>query len=90
MTSRPAVVLTGFMGSGKSTVGRALGALGLDFVDTDAEIERRAGRTIPEIFAADGEDGFRAIEADTVRDVLATSRGIVALGGRITDRSGDP
>ncbi|MFC6469456.1 shikimate kinase [Gordonia humi] len=69
------------MGSGKSTVGRALGALGLDFVDTDAEIERRAGRTIPEIFAADGEDGFRAIEADTVRDVLATSRGIVALGG---------
>ncbi|GEE02703.1 shikimate kinase [Gordonia spumicola] len=75
-------MLAGFMGSGKSTVGRALAArLGVEFVDTDAEIERRSGRTIPEIFAADGEVGFRAIEADVVRDVLDESTGVVALGG---------
>ncbi|MCF8588013.1 shikimate kinase [Gordonia liuliyuniae] len=82
VVDRPLVVLAGFMGSGKSTVGTALAErLSVDFVDTDTEIERRAGRTIPEIFTADGEDGFRAIEADTVRDVLASARGVVALGG---------
>ncbi|MCF8604526.1 shikimate kinase [Gordonia sp. HY442] len=82
MTDRPVVVLAGFMGSGKSTVGRMLaGRLAVDFVDTDAEIARRAGRGIPEIFAAEGEDGFRKIEADVVGDVLASARGVVALGG---------
>ncbi|GAC79515.1 shikimate kinase [Gordonia malaquae] len=76
------VVLAGFMGSGKSTVGRAVAdRLGLRFVDTDIEIERRSGRTIPEIFDADGEAGFRAVEADVVRAVLAESTGVVALGG---------
>nr|WP_132993801.1 shikimate kinase [Gordonia zhaorongruii] len=70
------------MGSGKSTVGRALAsALSVEFVDTDTEIERRSGRTIPEIFESDGESGFREIEATTVRDVLATTSGVVALGG---------
>ncbi|QKT07271.1 shikimate kinase [Gordonia sp. X0973] len=78
----PVVVLTGFMGSGKSTVGRALAhALGVGFVDTDAEVERRSGRTIPEIFATDGEPAFRAIERDVVLDVLTGHRGVVALGG---------
>ncbi|QRY64019.1 shikimate kinase [Gordonia sp. PDNC005] len=76
------VVLAGFMGSGKSTVGRAVAdRLGLRFVDTDIEIERRSGRTIPEIFDADGETGFRSIEADVVRAVLSESTGVVALGG---------
>ncbi|MFT4087074.1 MAG: shikimate kinase [Gordonia sp. (in: high G+C Gram-positive bacteria)] len=70
------------MGAGKSTVGRELAALaGVEFIDTDVEIERRAGRRIPEIFAADGEAGFRALEAETVADVLSTHRGVVALGG---------
>lgn len=78
---RPRVVLTGFMGSGKSTVGRALAtALGVGYLDTDAEIERRTGRTVPEIFA-DGEPAFRAVERDTVLDVLAGAGGVVALGG---------
>lgn len=78
----PRAVLTGFMGSGKSTVGRALAAaLDVDLLDTDTEIERRAGRTIAEIFAADGEPAFRELERDTVLDVLATAEGIVALGG---------
>ena len=78
----PVVVLAGFMGSGKSTVGRALAtALDVEFVDTDDEIERRAGRSIPDIFEAEGEAAFRALEADVVCDVLATSGGVVALGG---------
>lgn len=77
----PRVVLTGFMGSGKSTVGHALAAaLDVDYLDTDAEIVRRAGRSIPELFA-DGEDVFRAVERDTVLDVLTTADGVVALGG---------
>ena len=81
-TIRPAVVLAGFMGSGKSTVGRAVAeTLGVPFVDTDTEIERRAGSTIPEIFVRDGEAGFRRIEAAVVRDVLASCVGVVALGG---------
>lgn len=83
MTSRrPIVVLAGFMGSGKSTVGSVLAErLGVDFIDTDDEIEARAGRTIGEIFTDSGEDGFRLIEAETVREVLASAGGVVALGG---------
>ena len=82
VTGRPVVVLAGFMGSGKSTVGHALAdRLGVPFVDTDAEIERRTGRTIPDIFAADGEAAFRAVEADVVRSVLDETAGVVALGG---------
>ncbi len=58
------IVLIGFMGTGKSAVGRALARrLGARHLDTDAEIEREAGRTIPEIFAAEGEAAFRAREA---------------------------
>ncbi|MFW0790471.1 shikimate kinase [Gordonia sp. CPCC 205333] len=78
----PVVVLTGFMGSGKSTVGQELSrSLGVEFVDTDLELEHRAGRTIAEIFADDGEKQFRTLELETVRDVLADSGGIVSLGG---------
>ncbi|WP_454163437.1 shikimate kinase [Gordonia iterans] len=82
MTGIPHAVLTGFMGSGKSTVGSALAdALGVGYLDTDAELERRAGRTIPEIFVDDGEAAFRALERDVVLDALATFDGVVALGG---------
>ncbi len=78
----PIVVLTGFMGSGKSTVGQALSdALGVPFIDTDSELERRAGRSVADIFATDGEQAFRAVETETVTDVLTTSNGIVSLGG---------
>ena len=55
------------MGAGKSTVGRILAArLEIAFFDTDHEIERRAGRTIAEIFEADGESPFRALEAEAI------------------------
>jgi shikimate kinase len=67
------IALTGFMGSGKSSVGRALATLlGWNFVDLDCEIERSAGRKIREIFASEGEAEFRKIEADRLRSVLAT------------------
>ena len=57
------IVLIGMMGCGKSTVGRLLAKkLGREFVDTDQYIEEQAGRTVPEIFAREGEDGFRAWE----------------------------
>lgn len=84
MTSatKPVVVLTGFMGAGKSTVGREVARrLDVEFVDTDTELERRCGRTIPEIFVADGEAAFRALEAETVLDVLSGHGGVIALGG---------
>lgn len=78
----PKAVLVGLPGSGKSTIGRRLAkALDLGLLDTDAAIEKSAGRTIAEIFASDGEAGFRKIEADVVRDALATHDGVLSLGG---------
>src|SRR5699024_6127765 len=62
------VVLIGMPGCGKTTVGKALARrMGKDFVDVDEEIVRQAGRSIPEIFAQEGEEGFRALESDAVR-----------------------
>lgn len=79
---RPRAVLIGPPGAGKSTIGRRLAqALELPLLDTDAEIERTTGRTIPEIFAEDGEPAFREIEERVVADALAQQNGIVSLGG---------
>lgn len=78
---KPLVVLTGFMGTGKSTTGAALAdALGVDFVDTDAEIESAHG-PIPEIFAAQGEDHFRALEREVITSVALRTSGVIATGG---------
>ena len=78
------VALVGFMGAGKSSVGRALAArLELPFVDCDEVIAREAG-PIPDIFADAGEAGFRAVEREVVRRVLAAACErpcVVALGG---------
>ncbi|PXW33749.1 UNVERIFIED_CONTAM: shikimate kinase [Williamsia faeni] len=77
----PRVVLIGFMGSGKSTVGQQLArVLGCEWKDSDVEIERRSGRTIPEIFA-DGEEVFRDYERQVVADLLGTVTGVLSLGG---------
>lgn len=79
---RPRAVLIGPPGAGKSTIGRRLAqALDLPLLDTDAEIERVTGRTIPEIFAEDGEPAFREIEERVVADALTQQEGIVSLGG---------
>lgn len=76
------VTLMGFMGSGKTTVGRLLAdRLGWDFVDTDHLIEVRTGQSIPEIFAQEGEEGFRRREAEIVREVARGARQVIATGG---------
>ncbi|MVU77854.1 shikimate kinase [Nocardia sp. ET3-3] len=75
-------MLVGPPGAGKSTIGRKLAReLGVDLYDTDAGIEERAGRTIPEIFAEDGEPEFRRMEEEVVRDAVLAGHGVVSLGG---------
>lgn len=86
-TLPPNLVLTGFMGTGKTAVGRAVAArLGRPFVDMDEQIVQRAGMSIPEIFARQGERAFRALEAELVRE-LAGRRGLVIAtgGGALVD-----
>ncbi|WP_022834663.1 shikimate kinase [Salisaeta longa] len=76
------IYLTGFMGSGKSTVApRVAQHAGRAVVDLDAVIEARAGRPVPEIFAAGGEAHFRALEAEALQAVAARPEAVVALGG---------
>ena len=76
------VVLIGFMGSGKSSIGRELASrMGCAFVDIDHKIEENVGMRIPEIFEKYGEEHFRACEREAVREV-ANSRGmVIATGG---------
>ena len=74
------------MGAGKTTLGRRLArALGRPFIDSDQQVEARTGRTVREIFEADGEAAFRALEADALADALATSSPsvIAAAGGTV-------
>jgi shikimate kinase len=77
------IVLTGFMGTGKTTVGRALAdKLGFEFADTDAVIVERHG-PIADIFAQQGEDSFRAIERDLAAELADRSGLVVSTGGRM-------
>jgi shikimate kinase len=72
----------GFMGTGKSEVGRRLAQrLGRAFVDTDQLVEERAGKRVAAIFAEDGEPAFRAFERDAVADAAGRGRAVVAVGG---------
>jgi shikimate kinase len=76
------IVLTGFMGSGKSTAGPLLAArLGWRFVDADDVIEKEAGMRITEIFARDGEAAFRRRERDTITRLACGEGLVLALGG---------
>jgi shikimate kinase len=80
--SAPRLVLVGLPGSGKSTVGPLVAArLGWSFVDLDEEIVRVAGRTIPEIFAAEGESGFRAQEHAATAALVEQGPLVLASGG---------
>lgn len=81
------MALIGYMGSGKSTVGRLLARdLGLDFVDLDEEIEREAGASIPEIFASEGETGFRDLEHRCLKAAFSDGGRVVACGGGVVTR----
>jgi shikimate kinase len=76
------IVLIGFMGAGKTTVGHLLaGKLGLPFIDSDVVIEERGGRPVRQIFADDGEEAFRALEHETVAGLLGGRDAVLALGG---------
>ena len=76
------VAVYGFMGVGKTTSGALLAeALGYEFIDMDDEIERRTGKTIPEIFMDDGEARFRELERDLVRELSGKDGYVIGCGG---------
>jgi shikimate kinase / 3-dehydroquinate synthase len=76
------IVLVGFMGAGKTTVGHLLSErLGLPFVDSDLVIEQRSGRSVRQIFAEDGEPAFRELEHKVVTDLIDGPEAVLALGG---------
>lgn len=76
------MVLVGPPGAGKTTVGRALARrMGLVFTDIDALIIERAGKSIADLFMEDGEDVFRELERAVVAEALASTDGVLALGG---------
>ena len=76
------IVLMGYRGTGKSTVGRRLAArLGRELVSTDAEIVRRAQRTIPEIVAQEGWEFFRDLESDICRELASLDQLVIDTGG---------
>ena len=76
------IYFVGFMGSGKSRVGKAFAQmLGWPFHDTDSLIEQKAGKSISQIFAKDGEEVFRHIETSIIKDIAKKKNNVVALGG---------
>ncbi|MEO0444543.1 MAG: shikimate kinase [Verrucomicrobiota bacterium] len=76
------VVLVGFMGTGKTTVGQKVAkSLGYQFVDTDALVEEVEGRSIPDIFAQEGEEGFRGKETEVLQRALQQDHAVISTGG---------
>lgn len=76
------IILVGFMGTGKSTVGRILAdRLGWAFTDSDRFIEREQGMPIPDIFRERGEAAFRALETDAIKRLVRMRRRVIATGG---------
>ncbi len=84
------IVLTGFMGSGKTTVGALLAErMGWKFLDLDREIERRDGRSVPQIFRESGEAHFRRLETAALASLLGQRRLVLALGGGAPEELGN-
>lgn len=76
------IYLIGFMGVGKSHVGRCLsGDLQAQYIDADTEIEKRCGMTISEIFEKNGEEAFRDMETELLREIAKTGRAVISCGG---------
>lgn len=81
---KSSIALIGFMGTGKTAVGKALAEkLGKKFIELDALIEKQAGKPIPEIFAQDGEIAFRELEIAAAREVAGKKNVVIACGGGI-------
>ncbi len=90
-TDRPSpnLYLVGFMGTGKSTIGRAVAyRLKYGFWDSDHEIEKREGTTVAEIFAAKGEDSFRRLEREFIESGHDAQSSVVACGGGLVVQEG--
>lgn len=82
------LILTGFMGTGKSAAGRLLAEeLGWDFLDLDEEVERAAGKSVARIFAEEGEVRFREREAEALSLALTRTRLVIATGGGVLGRA---
>ena len=95
-SSRPVqagpIILIGFMGSGKSSVGPVLAReLGCDFIDLDSVVEHRAGKPISKIFAGQGEQSFRRLESEALDETLSHELGncVLALGGGAYAQAGN-
>lgn len=81
---KSSVALIGFMGTGKTSVGRALAEyLGKTFFELDVLIQRKAGKDIPAIFREDGEIAFRELEIETVKDISREENAVIACGGGV-------
>ena len=81
---KSSIALIGFMGTGKTAIGKALAEkLGKEFVEMDSLIERKAGKTIPEIFGQYGEVAFRELELEVAREVSGKRNAVIACGGGI-------
>lgn len=78
------IVLTGFMGTGKSTVGKLVAKkMGRRFIDTDKEIEKRENKSIAEIFEKEGEEYFRNVESNVIAEISNLSGCVIATGGGV-------
>jgi shikimate kinase len=76
------VYIIGFMGSGKSTAGKKLASLlGWSLIDLDKRIEEKVGKTIPEIFSQHGEDYFRNVEAEILKNLISQTNTVISTGG---------
>jgi shikimate kinase len=81
---KSSIALIGFMGAGKTAVGEALAEkLGKEFIELDELIERKAGKTIPEIFRQDGEIVFRELEIEATKEIAGKKNLVIACGGGI-------
>jgi shikimate kinase len=79
---RSNIILTGFMGTGKSTLGRLLAQrIGYDFIDTDTEIEKQIGQSITNLFQTQGEVAFRKLESELVEKLAEQEGLVIATGG---------